>query len=73
MKFQNRSFAKTFQNIFITDISDYRILKPVSTHQNKTKPIFIQIFYRDRGIDLIHLRNTLHNKKVQSFIDCTIF
>ena len=52
----------------LKDIANHRLFKPVTTHENKTKPVFIKIFYRDRGIDLINLPNILHNKKVQSLI-----
>jgi len=52
----------------VTDISNHRLFKPVSTHHDEKKQTFIKMLYRDRGIDLINLPNILHNKKVQSYI-----
>ena len=54
--------------LIVTDISNHRLFKPVSTNNEIKKQTFIKLFYRDRGIDLINLSNILHNKKVPSFI-----
>ena len=49
----------------VTDISNHIFFLPVSMHQDKTKETFIKILYRDKGIDLINLPNSLHNMKDQ--------
>ena len=54
--------------LIVTDISNHRLFKPVSTTNDSKKRTFIKMLYRDRGIDLINLSNILHNKKVLSFI-----
>ena len=65
MKFQNVLFRKEISLYYIvTDIFNHRLFIPISTNPDKINPTFIQILYREKGTDLVHLPYILHHKKV---------